>query len=58
LLDRLRSLFQSREPDHPLSDEERRDQPPETFFDEAAKLEEDYAGGDDLDPDEPRSGRL
>ena len=57
LRERLRRLFQSEDPDHPLSDEERHDQPAETVPDEAARIEEDYVGGD-LDPDEPRSGRL
>jgi hypothetical protein len=59
LLDRLRRLFRPRfkEPDHPLSEEERHDKPAATTFDERARLEEEFVG-DDFDPDEPRSGRL
>ncbi len=57
MLERLRRLFQGRDPDHPLTDEERNDQPAETVPDEAARLEENFVGRD-LDPDEPRSGRL
>ena len=56
LIDRIRSVFKRPEPDHPLSEEERDEQQPETTFDAAADLERDFAGRD-IDPEEPRSGR-
>jgi hypothetical protein len=56
LLDRIRRLLKTPEPDHPLTEEERQD-PPVTAFDVRASLEQNYVGRD-VDPDEPRSGRL
>ena len=57
LLDRIRRFWKPPEPDHPLSEEERQDHPPESGFDERASLEQDFVGRD-IDPDEPRSGRV
>jgi hypothetical protein len=57
LLDRIRQLWKSPEPDRPLTEEERHEHPPETSFDERASLEQDFVGRD-IDPDEPRSGRV
>jgi hypothetical protein len=57
LLDRIRQLWKSPEPDRPLTEEERHEHLPETSFDERASLEQDFVGRD-FDPDEPRSGRL
>lgn len=57
LLDRIRRLWKTTEPDHPLSEQERDEHRPETGFDARASLEQDYVGRD-FDPDEPRSGRL
>ena len=57
LLDRIRRLWKTSEPDHPLSEEERNEHLPETSFDMRGAVEQDYVGRD-LDPDEPRSGRL
>ena len=57
LLDRIRRLWKTSEPDHPLSDQERHENVPQSTFDSRVTLEQDYAGRD-LDPDEPRSGRL
>jgi len=56
LLDRIRRLLRTPEPDHPLTDEER-EELPVTAFDARASLEQDYVGRD-IDPDEPRSGRF
>jgi hypothetical protein len=57
LLDRIRRLLSGPEPDHPLTEEERNEHPPETAFDVRASFEQDYVGRD-VDPDEPRSGRV
>ena len=56
LLDRIRRLLKTPEPDHPLTEEERQGLPV-TAFDVRASLEQDSVGRD-VDPDEPRSGRL
>jgi hypothetical protein len=56
LIDSIRRLFKTSEPDHPLSEEERHEHPPETTFDVRADLEQDFVGRD-VDPEEPRSGR-
>jgi hypothetical protein len=56
LIDRIRRLFKTSEPDYPLTEEERHERQPETTFDARADLEQDYVGRD-VDPDEPRSGR-
>ena len=55
-LDRIRHFWRPAKPDHPLSEEER-EQEPQTGFDVRGELEREYVG-EDLDPDEPRSGRL
>lgn len=57
LLDRIRQLWKTPEPDHPLSEQERHEHPPETAFDVRASFEQDYVGRD-IDPEEPRSGRV
>jgi hypothetical protein len=57
LFDRIRRLWKTSEPDHSLSEHERREHLPETAFDTRASLEQEYVTRD-LDPDEPRSGRL
>jgi hypothetical protein len=57
MLDWIRRLWKPREPDHPLTEQERHDHPPETSFDVRARTEQELVG-DDFDPDEPRSGRL
>jgi hypothetical protein len=57
LLDRIRRLWSTPEPDHPLSEEERHEHLPETTYDERASLEQDFVGRD-IDPEEPRSGRV
>jgi hypothetical protein len=57
LLDRIRRLWKTSEPDHPLTEEEREDRPPETAFDVRASFEQDLVGRD-IDPEEPRSGRV
>jgi hypothetical protein len=56
LIDRIRRLFKTTELDHPLTEEERHEHPPETTFDVRADLEQDFVGRE-VDPDEPRSGR-
>jgi hypothetical protein len=56
LIDRIRRLFKTSEPDHPLSEAERHEHPPETSFDVRSSLEQDFVGRD-VDPEEPRSGR-
>ena len=56
LMDRIRRLFTTSEPDYPLSEEQRHEHPPETAFDVRADLEEGFVGRD-VDPEEPRSGR-
>jgi hypothetical protein len=57
LLDRIRRLLKTPEPDHPLTEEEREEHLPVTAFDGRASVEQSYVGRD-FDPDEPRSGRL
>jgi hypothetical protein len=57
LLDRIRRLLKTPEPDHPLTEEERQEHLPVTAFDVRASLEQNYVGRD-VDPDEPRSGRV
>jgi hypothetical protein len=57
LLDRIRRLWGGRQPDHPLSEQERHEHPPETAFDVRGEYEREFVGKD-FDPDEPRSGRL
>jgi hypothetical protein len=58
LLDRLRRLWRPN-PDHPLTDAEReeREHLPENAFEARSRFEQDYVG-EDVDPDEPRSGRV
>jgi hypothetical protein len=56
LLDRIRRFWLPAKPDHPLSEQER-DEQPQTAFDVRGELEQEYVG-EDLDPDEPRSGRV
>jgi hypothetical protein len=55
----IRSLLAGRDPDHPLTDEERRklEHTSQSGFDARAQFEQEYVGND-FDPDEPRSGRL
>jgi hypothetical protein len=59
LLDRLRRLWRTPEPDHPLSESEReeRGHVPETAFEVRSRSEQDLVG-EDVDPDEPRSGQV
>jgi len=57
LLDRIRRLWESPGADHPLREEERDEHRPETSWDMRGRVEEDFVGAD-VDPDEPRSGRL
>jgi hypothetical protein len=57
LLERIRRLLRTPEPDHPLTEEEREEHLPVTAFDARASFEQDYVGRD-IDPDEPRSGRF
>ena len=57
LLDRIRRLLKTPEPDHPLTEEEREEHLPVTAFDGRASIEQNYVRRD-FDPDEPRSGRL
>ena len=57
LLDRIRQLLKTPEPDHPLTEEEREEHLPVTAFDVRSSLEQGYVARD-VDPDEPRSGRL
>ena len=57
MLDWLRRLFTGSTPDHPLSESERHEHPPETAFEVRSRFEQGYVG-EDFDPDEPRSGRL
>ncbi len=58
LLERIRSFWKPRLPvDHPLTEQERDEQRPPTAYDERARAEEEFIG-DDLDPDEPRAGKL
>ena len=52
LLDRIRDFWRSPpDPDHPLSEEERRDVLPSTVPEEAASLEQGFIGLE-FDPDE------
>jgi hypothetical protein len=57
--DWFRQLIAGRDPDHPLTEQERlaREHVPETAFDVRGAEEREYVG-EDFDPDEPRSGRL
>ena len=58
--DWLRQLVYGRDPDHPLTEQERlarEHTAGETAFDVRANEEREYVGTD-FDPDEPRSGRL
>ncbi len=59
LLDRLRRLWRTPGPDHPLSEAEREERAdvPETAFEARSRVEQDYVG-EDVDPEEPRSGRV
>jgi hypothetical protein len=57
LLDRIRRLLRSRDPDHPLSEQERNEHRPESAFEVRGEYEREFVGRD-FDPDEPRSGRL
>jgi hypothetical protein len=57
LLDRIRRLLKTPDPDHPLTEEEREEHLPVTAFDGRASVEQNYVRRD-FDPDEPRSGRL
>jgi len=52
-VERIRGFFRwpARVPDHPLTEEERELQPPETAADELAQAEGRFLGGGD--PDEP-----
>jgi hypothetical protein len=54
MFERIRRLFRS-DPglDHPLSEEER-EGVPQTTADESASLIDDFAGGTEFDPDDPR----
>ena len=56
LLDRIRRFWKPSKPDHPLSQQERHEEP-QSAFDVRGELEREYVG-EDLDPDEPRSGRV
>jgi hypothetical protein len=56
ILYRIRRLLWGSEPDHPLSEQERK-KPPETAFEVRGEEERELIG-EDFDPDEPRSGRL
>ena len=56
ILYRIRRLLWGPEPDHPLSEQERK-KPPETAFEVRGEEERELIG-EDFDPDEPRSGRL
>jgi hypothetical protein len=54
MFERIRRLFHSEPgPDHPLSEEER-EGVPQTTADESASLIDDFAGGTEFDPDDPR----
>ena len=57
--DWIKRIFVGRDPDHPLTDEERDEleHTPQDTYDARAQFEQEYVGND-LDPDEPRSGRL
>jgi hypothetical protein len=58
LLERIRHFWRPPKPDHPLSEQEReRLEQPQSGFDVRGELEREYVG-EDLDPDDPRSGRL
>ena len=58
LLERIRSFWKPTPAvDHPLTEQERDEQRPPTAYDERARAEEEFIG-DDLDPDEPRAGKL
>jgi hypothetical protein len=57
LLDRIRRLLKTPDPDHPRTEEEREEHLPVTAFDGRASVEQNYVRRD-FDPDEPRSGRL
>ena len=46
----------ARSSDHPLSESERHEQHSSTARDEAGRTAEEFIGND-LDPDEPRSGK-
>jgi hypothetical protein len=57
-LDRIRHFWRPPKPDHPLSEQEREGlEQPQSGFDVRGELEREYVG-EDLDPDDPRSGRL
>ena len=58
LLDRIRHFWRPAKLDHPLDEPEREEiERPQSAFDVRADLEQEFVGRD-LDPDEPRSGRL
>ena len=52
LLERIRRLLKTPEPDHPLTEDERQEHLPVTAFDVRASLEQNYVGRD-VDPDKP-----
>jgi hypothetical protein len=52
LFDRIRRFWGSGStPDHPISEEERDEEPPATAYDARARVVDDYVG-DDFDPDD------
>jgi hypothetical protein len=54
VFERIRRFFRSDPgPDHPLSEEER-EGVPQTTADESASLIDEFAGGTEFDPDDPR----
>jgi hypothetical protein len=58
LLERIRSFWRPRPTDdHPLTERERDEERPPSADDERAHIAEELVG-DDLDPDEPRAGKL
>jgi hypothetical protein len=58
LVGRIRRFWKPRPADdHPLTEQERADERPPIAYDERARTAEEFIG-DDLDPDEPRAGKL
>jgi hypothetical protein len=58
LLDRIRSFWRRRPPDdHPLTERERHEDRTSSAYDERDRTADEFVHPD-LDPDEPRSGRL
>jgi hypothetical protein len=58
LLERIRSFWKpGHADDHPLTEQERDEDRPRSAGDERARTAEEFVG-DDIDPDEPRAGKL